>query len=115
MPATQKRSAGAAAARIKPAKTRAVKTRAVKAGTLSIRVDDATCRFIDRGAAIAGLSRSEFMIQSARQKAEEMLLNQRLFVLNDEDWKAFNDALDAPPRPNAALKALLSRPAPWQK
>lgn len=94
---------------------RLVRKKALKAGSLSIRVDDVTCRFIDRGAEIAGQSRSEFMIQAARQRAEDILLNQRLFVLSKAEWDAFNSAIDNPPAPNEALKALLSRPAPWQE
>ena len=87
----------------------------LKAGALSIRVDDATCRFIDRGAEIAGQSRSEFMIQAARERAEEILLNQRLFVLTAPEWDAFNAAIDDPPASNAALKELMSSPAPWRE
>lgn len=97
------------------ARQRKTAPRALKASSLSIRVDDATCRFIDRGAAIAGQSRSEFMIQSARQRTEEMLLSQCFFVLSPANWDAFNVALDSPPLPNAALKDLLSRRPPWQE
>ncbi len=89
--------------------------RGSKDGVLSLRIDEATQKIIDRAAQVAGQSRTEFMVQSARQRAENVLLDQRLFVLNDEDWTRVNDALDNPPPPNAALKALLSRKAPWQK
>jgi uncharacterized protein (DUF1778 family) len=87
----------------------------LKAASLSIRVDDATCRFIDRGAEIAGQSRSEFMIASARQRTEELLLSRRVFVLSPTEWDAFNVALETPAPPNDALKALLSRRPAWQK
>ena len=31
-------------------------------------------------------------------------------ILNAEEWQKFNEALDAPPQPNEALKKFLSEP-----
>jgi uncharacterized protein (DUF1778 family) len=50
---------------------------------------------------------------SARDAATEALLNQTVFRLSGAEWDAFVSALDNPPPPNAKLKALLARTAPW--
>ncbi|MCK5215720.1 MAG: DUF1778 domain-containing protein [Candidatus Omnitrophica bacterium] len=71
--------------------------------------------FIDHAAKVAGKNRSDFMLEAAKQKAEDTLLDQRLFLLNKKDMKAFMDVLDNPPEPNEAFKKLMSTPAPWEK
>jgi len=71
--------------------------------------------FIDHAAKVAGKNRSDFMLEAAKQKAEETLLDQRLFLLNEKDMKAFMDILDNPPEPNEAFRKLMSTPAPWEK
>jgi uncharacterized protein (DUF1778 family) len=55
------------------------------------------------------------MISTLRERATEILLNQRLFVLNEADWTTFVDRLDNPPPPNAKLKALLARVPIWDR
>ncbi|MGD9981130.1 MAG: DUF1778 domain-containing protein [Hyphomonadaceae bacterium] len=82
---------------------------------MSLRIDDATRDLIDRAAAVSGQNRTEFMLTLLREKAAEVLLNQRLFTLNDADWNAFVKRLDDPPPPNAKLKALLARTPIWDK
>lgn len=41
---------------------------------------------------------SEFVLKSALDRADETLPDRRYFGLNAEQWTAFMDALDAPPR-----------------
>ncbi|WP_257169711.1 DUF1778 domain-containing protein [Bradyrhizobium sp. SRS-191] len=83
--------------------------------TINLRVPQNTRQLIDTAAAAIGKSRTEFMLESARQHAIDVLLDQRLFVLNPEQHDAFMEALNNPPKPNAALKKLLSSKAPWEK
>jgi len=82
---------------------------------MNLRVDEETRHLIDRAANALGQSRTEFMLSSARERAVEVLLSRTLFVLDHDDWMAFAAALDAPPQPNAKLKALLSKDAPWDE
>ncbi len=70
--------------------------------------------FIDHAAKVAGKNRSDFMLEAAKQKAEDTLLDQRLFLLDEEEIQAFTNALDNPPKPNKAFKKLMSTPAPWE-
>ena len=82
--------------------------------TINLRVSQSTRDLIDSAAAVAGKTRTEFMLESARLHAIDVLLDQRLFVLNAEQHEAFTAALDHPPLPNTALKALLSSKSPWE-
>ena len=70
---------------------------------------------IDEAAAILGKTRTQFMIESARQQAVDVLLDQRLFTLDPERYDAFMQGLDKPPAPGPKLKALLRRTPAWQK
>jgi uncharacterized protein (DUF1778 family) len=53
---------------------------------------------------------SEFVLESALARADEALADRRTFGLNAAQWKAFLEALDAPPRPLPRLKRLLKEP-----
>ena len=78
-----------------------------------MRIEAQTRRLIDDAAAVLGKTRTEFMIDSARALAIDVLLDQRLFVLDSERYDAFVDALDNPPAPGPKLRALLRRKPAW--
>jgi uncharacterized protein (DUF1778 family) len=64
-----------------------------KTKTINVRVSEQTRELIDMAAAFVGKSRSEFMLESARQHAIDVLLDQRLFVLEKDKYDAFVRAL----------------------
>ena len=82
--------------------------------TIQMRVQPQVRDVIDRAAAAMGKSRTEFVIESAHQRAIEVMLDQRSFELNAEQWDELMAILDQPPKPNAALKALMRSKAPWE-
>jgi uncharacterized protein (DUF1778 family) len=84
-------------------------------GSINLRIEANTRQLIDDAAAILGKTRTEFMVESARRQAIDVLLDQRLFVLNSERYDAFMDALDNPPAPGPKLRSLLRRVPVWQK
>jgi uncharacterized protein (DUF1778 family) len=84
-------------------------------GSINLRIDAHTRHIIDDAAAILGKTRTEFMIESARREAIDVLLDQRLFVFDPERYDAFMHALDNPPAPGPKLRALLRRVPAWQK
>jgi len=61
-----------------------------------------------------GKTRTEFMIDSARAQAIDVLLDQRLFTLDPERYDAFVHSLDNLPAPGPKLKALLRRVPVWE-
>ncbi|PIO97418.1 DUF1778 domain-containing protein [Pleomorphomonas carboxyditropha] len=84
-------------------------------GSVNLRIEAGTRRLIDDAAAVLGKTRTEFMVESARRQAIDVLLDQRLFALEPERYDAFMAALDNPPAPGPKLKALLRRVPAWQK
>jgi uncharacterized protein (DUF1778 family) len=87
---------------------------ASKGATINLRVTDQILNLIDSAAAVAGKSRSAFMLESAQQHAIDVLLDQKIFLLNDKQHDAFMQALSAPPQSLAGLKKLMAKKAPWQ-
>ena len=83
-------------------------------GSINLRIGTQTRRLIDDAAAVLGKTRTEFMIESARNVAIDVLLDQRLFVLDPERHDAFVHALDNPPAPGPKLRSLLRRAPAWK-
>jgi uncharacterized protein (DUF1778 family) len=84
-------------------------------GSINLRIETHTRQLIDNAAAVLGKTRTEFMIDSARKNAIDVLLDQRLFVLDPKRYDAFVDALDNPPAPGPKLRSLLRRAPAWEK
>ena len=84
-------------------------------GSINLRIEANTRQLIDDAAAILGKTRTEFMIETARQQAIDVLLDQRLFVLDAKRYDAFMHALDNPPAPGPKLRSLLRRVPAWRK
>jgi len=81
---------------------------------INMRVDFRKRDLIDVAAAISGSDRTSFILDAACKKAEEVILDQRLFVLADDDFDAFEQALqNNPVRSNKCLEKLLQRPSRW--
>jgi uncharacterized protein (DUF1778 family) len=83
--------------------------------TINLRADAKQCALIDRAAAALGKNRSKFMLETACREAGSVLLDQRLFVLDDKAYKSFVAELDRPPAANARLRRLLHSKAPWEQ
>jgi uncharacterized protein (DUF1778 family) len=84
-------------------------------GSINLRIETQTRQLIDDAAAVLGKTRTEFMVESARKVAIDVLLDQRLFVLDPERYDAFVEALDNPPAPGPKLRSLLRRTPAWEK
>ena len=82
---------------------------------IQIRAPADTKAMLNRAAQLRGQKLSEFMLESARRQAEEALLDQRVFFLDAKAHEAFLAQLDAPAKPNAALRALMARKPAWQR
>jgi uncharacterized protein (DUF1778 family) len=77
---------------------------------LDLRLSPDAKRALQAAAAVAHRSVSEFVLESALTRADEALADRRTFGLNPAQWKAFNAALDTPPRPLPRLQRLLNEP-----
>jgi uncharacterized protein (DUF1778 family) len=82
--------------------------------TISIRAKPVQRDLIDQAADCLGRSRSDFMLEAACRRAEDVLLEQTCFALNSEKMAAFQAMLDSPPAPNDRLRRLLNARGPWE-
>jgi len=87
---------------------------ATRTAPINLRALDSQRNLIDRAAALLGKNRSDFMLETACREAENVLLDQRLFLLDQVNFDAFNQALDAPVKDNPALRKLMTRKSPWE-
>jgi uncharacterized protein (DUF1778 family) len=83
--------------------------------SINLRTDATSRDLIDRAAKALGKNRSEFMLEVARREATAVLLDRRLFLLDDQAFKRFAAALDASPTENPRLRRLLRTRAPWER
>lgn len=81
--------------------------------TLNIRARRLQRDLIDEAADLLGTSRSDFMLSAACRLAQDVLLEKRVFVLDQDDFQRFEALLDTPPSENPGLQALLNVKAPW--
>ncbi|MBJ9976724.1 DUF1778 domain-containing protein [Pseudomonas sp. S75] len=85
-----------------------------KSVPLNMRVAEHRRDLIDAAVEIVGGDRTTFVLDAACQRAEEVLLEQRLFLLDHQAFDRFAQALeDHSIRSNACVKKLLARPKRW--
>jgi uncharacterized protein (DUF1778 family) len=82
---------------------------------INLRTDEARRALIDRAAEALGKDRTEFMLDAATREAQSVLLDRRLFHLDEAAFRRFSKALDAPPTASPRLRKLLATPAPWER
>ncbi|MBV4533287.1 DUF1778 domain-containing protein [Pseudomonas sp. SWRI107] len=86
----------------------------MKPVSINMRADSKRRDLIDAAAEILSVDRTSFILNAACQRAEEVILDRKLFLLSDEAFDRFEKALDANPiRSNECVKKLLARPKPW--
>jgi uncharacterized protein (DUF1778 family) len=80
----------------------------LKATTVQLRLRPAEKAVIARAAELRQTTLSKFLLDNAYQAAQQVLADQAHFTLTSSQWKAFCQALDAPPRTIPALRQLLT-------
>lgn len=83
--------------------------------TISIRAKARQRDLIDQAAERLGRSRSEFMLDVACREAEDILLDQAFFTVDETTFQWFQDKIANPLPPTDALRRLLLTKAPWEK
>ena len=79
-------------------------TETVKQERMHIRLDTLSKQKLERAAAYAHKSLSEFVLGQALHAADEVIQEHETITLDEADWDVFLDALDSPPKPNAKLR-----------
>lgn len=85
-----------------------------KTAPINMRVEPEQHALLTKAAAVLNKDRSVFILDVACREAENVLLDQRFFQLNNADFDAFDAALNAPVPTSGKLKELLATPAPWE-
>jgi len=87
----------------------------VKSVSINIRAKARQRDLIDQATERLGRSRSDFMLEAACTRAENVLLDQTFFALEADAFVRFRAMLEAPSKPNARLRRFLSKKSPWDK
>ena len=83
---------------------------------VSMRFRDDDLSIIDRGAELAGLSRTEFVRQAALHEAQLAILNETVIRLSPDAFERFTATLEAPVALlSEQMRERLSRKAPWDQ
>lgn len=86
-----------------------------KRNTLNLRIKPEVRGLIDRAAKARGKNRTDFILDAARNAAEETLLDQALLVVSPDAYAEFIACLDRSPAPNPRLQKTLQSSAPWDR
>lgn len=84
-------------------------TTTIKENRLNIRCDNHARQLLNKAAAYAHVSISEFVLSHALASAERVVQEHELITLQPADFQAFLNALDEHIEPNAALSQAFSR------
>jgi uncharacterized protein (DUF1778 family) len=83
--------------------------------TINLRAHASQKDLIDRAAEAQGKKRTEFMLEAACERAEQVLLDKTFFALDAERFRKFAAILDKPVANRDRLARLLSTKAPWDR
>ena len=90
-------------------------TQTKEAVSINIRAKSKQRDLIDQAANRLGRSRSDFMLEAACREAEDVLLGQAFFTVDEGTFAKFQALLDQPLPPTDKLHRLLKTKAPWEK
>jgi uncharacterized protein (DUF1778 family) len=89
--------------------------RSTRTAKLDLRLSPEAKQKLQAAAESAGRTVSEFVLECALVRADETLANRTRFGLDAERWKAFLEALDAPPREIPRVRRLLQEASVFER
>lgn len=89
-------------------------TQSKEAVSINIRAKAKQRDLIDQAAGRLGRSRSDFMLEAACREAENVLLDQAFFTVDQGTFAKFQALIDNPLPPTDKLRRLLKTKAPWE-
>lgn len=87
----------------------ATKTSALKQERMHLRLDRVAKRKIERAAAYAGKSTSDFVLSSVVDAADRVLAQNEAITLSEQDWNAFYESLMNPPPLTPTMRRAIKR------
>ena len=90
-------------------------TKEISMPQVNFRMSSERLAYIDRAAAIRGVSRTEFVLRSSEAAAIEILNERPVITLDDAAWDDFVAALDAPVELDPSVKERFARRPQWDR
>ncbi|ELM1190051.1 DUF1778 domain-containing protein [Escherichia coli] len=81
---------------------------------INIRATDEERAVIDYAASLVNKNRTDFIIELVYQEAKNIILDQRLFVLDDECYDSFITQLEAPVQNAEGRERLMAVKPEWK-
>lgn len=88
-------------------------SRATRDQRINLRTSVRQEQMIRRAAAATDRTMTDFILDSAVERAERVLADRRWFMATDEQWDEFERLLDAPLPSTAKFEALAARQSPF--
>jgi uncharacterized protein (DUF1778 family) len=83
-----------------------------KQKVVNLRIDEVRRNLIDEAAMLQGKSRTEFMVEAAYREAEQTILDQKIYILDEADCEYLSQ-IDHKPDPK--LVNLFKSKSPWEE
>ena len=84
-----------------------------KTQRLELRLTEEQNILIRSAATYTSRSISDFVLSAATLEAQRRLADQRLFLMDDEQYARFEEILEASPTDDPKLRKLFDRPSPF--
>ena len=85
-----------------------------KTAPINMRVEPSQQDLLTKAARVLKIDRTTFILEAACREAENVLLDRRLFQLDEKIYAAFEGALTATPPRVTELRELLAEEPPWE-
>ncbi|KDE37819.1 UNVERIFIED_ORG: uncharacterized protein (DUF1778 family) [Kosakonia oryzae] len=82
---------------------------ALKKQRIDLRLTDEDKKMIEEAAAMTNQTVTQFLVNSASERAAEVIEQHRRLILSEESWTRVMDAIETPPAPNDKLKRAAKR------
>jgi len=86
-----------------------------KSMQLNMRVYPDQRDIIARAAEARHKTVTDFVVDAATEAAEDVLLNQRVFIADEEQYEELLRIMDSPVSENPELQRTLAKRAPWER
>lgn len=86
----------------------------VRSERVDLRMTPAAKRTLQRAAAVANKTVTEFLLDTGLNAALDALADRRVFQIDEKRWAQFMAELASPPRNNPRLRKLLARKPAWK-
>lgn len=76
---------------------------------VSTRISQQVYKILAQAAELSGATMNQFVVQSAYEKAQEIIEKERFIRLTEQSAATFFDALENPPKPAEKLKSAVKQ------